>query len=92
MVQLQTRGMIQEGRGDIQGDVKDASEVLSCTLKCRRVNSHGGCGPLATGRHSPGCSLPGQHHPGGQSMACWGQIQEMSDVKLHSMGRQRKGL
>lgn len=44
MVQLQTRGMIQEGRGDIQGDVKDASEVLSCTLKCRRVNSHGGCG------------------------------------------------
>lgn len=57
MVQLQTREMIQEGRGDIQGDVKDASEVLSCTLKCRRVNSHGGCGPLATGRHSPEPSL-----------------------------------
>lgn len=30
--------MIQKGRGDIQGDMKDASEVLACTLKCGHVN------------------------------------------------------
>lgn len=37
-------GMIQQRGGDIQGNVKDASEVLTCTLKHGHVNSHCGHG------------------------------------------------
>lgn len=35
-------GIIQKGRGDIQGDIKDATEVLTCTLRCGHVNSRVG--------------------------------------------------
>ena len=56
-------GTIQKGRGDIQGDIKDASEVLTCTLKCGHVNSRCGRGPAwklqgGTAQLSPVQSAP----------------------------------
>ena len=105
MVQLQTSGDDSEGEGWHPGRYQGClwgsdlhPEVWTCEFPLWAWPSL-----EATGRYSPTepcavCSLPGQYHPGKRANGkleqgrCWGPIPEMSDVKLHFTGRQRKGL